>query len=149
MYVWELRLDPIYADQPAGSAAGKPPDISYVPFPPRWEISGQTSVPIFKHVPYFNGNGFHHGENMFVREAWNGFPFVNPDEISIRDLAQAGVVYEQLVRERKQNEFLESRTWEFSMEFHERFIEEMEKYAVTHEAGDLVPKLILSRGPKD
>jgi len=149
MRVHQLRLDPIYTDEPAGSAGVKHPDISYVPFPHRWEMSGQTSVPVFKRKPYFNEHGYREGENFFMRGPEMGFPFVNPHEISIRDLAQAGVVYKQLVRERKPNEWIEPQAWEFSMEFHERFMTEMHKYAATHEAGPMPPKLSLSRGPND
>ena len=145
MRVHQLRLDPIYDQRAAGSAAH--PDTSYVPFPLKWEMSGVTSVPIFKRVPYFNKDGYREGGNFFMRKPAMGFPFVNPHEISISDLAQAAVVHEQIVEERKQG--IEPQAWEFSMEFHGRFVTEMHKYAEVNEAGPMPPKLLLSRGPND
>jgi hypothetical protein len=148
MRVHQLRLDPIYMDGPAGSAGGgKPPDISYEPFPRRWEMTGDTSVPMFSLVPYFNEQGYREGENFFMRGPEMGFPFVNPHEISIGDLVQSGVVYKQLVKERDPHSWKDPQAWEFSLQFHQRYKAEMHKHAAAHEAGPMPPKLFLPHAP--
>ena len=147
MRVHQLRLDPIYNNGPAGSAGGgEHPDISYEPFPRKWEMTGNTSVPIFSLVPYFNAQGYREGGNFFMRGPGMGFPFVNPHEISVGDLAQSGVVYEQVVEEREPHRWKDPQAWEFSLQFHHRYLAEMDKHAATHEAGPMPPKLTLPRG---
>jgi len=69
---------------------------------------------------------------------WEGFPFVHPDEISVSDRAHACVVYALLIEERDWRRWQNRCQWEFSIEFHRRFHEEMDKYAVKHPAGPMI-----------
>ena len=60
--------------------------------------------------------------------------------ISVSDRAHAGVVYARLLEQRDKWWYPNKRDWEFSIEFHRRFHQEMDKYAATHPAGPMIPK---------
>jgi len=115
-------------------------DPAYKPFADRWTMSGHTSSPNLELCSYFSAENQADMGQRTLRLPHEGFPFVHPDEISVSDRAHAGVVYARLLEERDKRVWPNATHWEFSIEFHRRFHEEMDKYAATHPAGPMIPK---------
>jgi len=124
------------------------PDPEHIPFPSMIIIDQSRTDPTMRLLPYFHTEvRTARGRLPFRldRQPWEGIPFIHPGFTSIADTAQAGVVYNRVLLERPGA--MPLQTWEFSMDFHRRFVALMDVYMVRQEEGDMPPVNRMDRRP--
>jgi len=146
-----VRLDGVLIDGMTDQRAATAADASHEPFPASWRLD--TSISIYTwHLEDYWDTAFRDadgvGEYRFFRQPWEGFPFTSPGETSINDMAQAGVIYTQVQNEWDPSVHAIRRDWEFSMPFHQRYLELWAVYVAdpTNVEGPMPPELKWEHG---